>query len=119
MPLATRFLSVQELNAATDNPLILLEEKGVRLSAGCPQGTCWYSPMYLIAISEVANLAERVVSIDHGSLSQRYPLPWHPRPPRTWNDGAKRRRRPGGKQGVGMASIDGFDTDAKIEITLR
>jgi len=67
-----------ELNAATDNPLILLEEEGENkaFSAGMFHGEPVGIPMDVlkIAISEVANLAERrLYRLTTGSLSQRLP----------------------------------------------
>ena len=67
-----------ELNAATDNPLILLEEPGENkaFSAGMFHGEPVGIPMDVlkIAISEVANLSERrLYRLTTGSLSQRLP----------------------------------------------
>ncbi len=67
-----------ELNAATDNPLILLEEEGENkaFSAGMFHGEPVGIPMDVlkIAVSEVANLAERrLYRLTTGSLSQRLP----------------------------------------------
>ena len=67
-----------ELNAATDNPLILLDEPGDNkaFSAGMFHGEPVGIPMDVlkIAISEVANLSERrLYRLTTGSLSQRLP----------------------------------------------
>lgn len=67
-----------ELNAATDNPLILLDEPGENkaFSAGMFHGEPVGIPMDVlkIAISEVANLSERrLYRLTTGSLSQRLP----------------------------------------------
>ena len=67
-----------ELNAATDNPLILLDETDANkaFSAGMFHGEPVGIPMDVlkIAISEVANLAERrLYRLTTGSLSQRLP----------------------------------------------
>ena len=67
-----------ELNAATDNPLIILEEEGENkaFSAGMFHGEPVGIPLDVlkIAISEVANLSERrLYRLTTGSLSQRLP----------------------------------------------
>jgi len=67
-----------ELNAATDNPLILLDEEGDNkaFSAGMFHGEPVGIPLDVlkIAISEVANLSERrLYRLTTGSLSQRLP----------------------------------------------
>ena len=67
-----------ELNAATDNPLILLDEDGENkaFSAGMFHGEPVGIPMDVlkIAVSEVANIAERrLYRLTTGSLSQRLP----------------------------------------------
>jgi len=67
-----------ELNAATDNPLILLDEPGENkaFSAGMFHGEPVGIPMDVlkIAVSEVANLSERrLYRLTTGSLSQRLP----------------------------------------------
>ena len=67
-----------ELNAATDNPLILLDEKGENkaFSAGMFHGEPVGIPLDVlkIAIAEVANLSERrLYRLTTGSLSQRLP----------------------------------------------
>ena len=67
-----------ELNAATDNPLIILEEDGENkaFSAGMFHGEPVGIPLDVlkIAISEVANLSERrLYRLTTGSLSQRLP----------------------------------------------
>ena len=67
-----------ELNAATDNPLILLDKEGENkaFSAGMFHGEPVGIPMDVlkIAVSEVANLAERrLYRLTTGSLSQRLP----------------------------------------------
>ena len=67
-----------ELNAATDNPLIILEEDGENkaFSAGMFHGEPVGIPLDVlkIAIAEVANLSERrLYRLTTGSLSQRLP----------------------------------------------
>ena len=67
-----------ELNAATDNPLIILNEEGDNkaFSAGMFHGEPVGIPLDVlkIAISEVANLSERrLYRLTTGSLSQRLP----------------------------------------------
>jgi histidine ammonia-lyase len=67
-----------ELNAATDNPLILLDEPGENkaFSAGMFHGEPVGIPMDVlkIAVSEVANISERrLYRLTTGSLSQRLP----------------------------------------------
>lgn len=67
-----------ELNAATDNPLIILDEEGDNkaFSAGMFHGEPVGIPLDVlkIAISEVANLSERrLYRLTTGSLSQRLP----------------------------------------------
>ena len=67
-----------ELNAATDNPLIILDEEGENkaYSAGMFHGEPVGIPLDVlkIAISEVANLSERrLYRLTTGSLSQRLP----------------------------------------------
>ena len=67
-----------ELNAATDNPLIILDEEGNNkaFSAGMFHGEPVGIPMDVlkIAVSELANLSERrLYRLTTGSLSQRLP----------------------------------------------
>jgi len=67
-----------ELNAATDNPLIILDEAGENkaFSAGMFHGEPVGIPLDVlkIAIAEVANLSERrLYRLTTGSLSQRLP----------------------------------------------
>ncbi len=67
-----------EINSATDNPLILLDEEGENkaFSAGMFHGEPVGIPLDVlkIAISEVANLSERrLYRLTTGSLSQRLP----------------------------------------------